>query len=110
MDITFRSNKLAKVCTDSKEAVKSLGPVGAKRLRRRLDDLRDSQNLEDLRSLAGRLHELVGDRAGQFSLDLEHPYRLLLVAADNPPPRKPDGGLDWREITAVEIIAIEDTH
>ena len=42
--------------------------------------------------------------------DLDHPYRLILEPANVPAPRKPDGGLDWTEITAVMIIGVEDTH
>lgn len=73
-------------------------------------DLKAVPTLEHLRNLPGRLHELVGDRKGELSLDVKHPYRLLFKPADDPPPTKPDGGLDWSLITAVTIIAIEDTH
>ncbi|MFP4441147.1 MAG: hypothetical protein ACLFVO_28250 [Chloroflexaceae bacterium] len=43
-------------------------------------------------------------------MDLDHPYRLLFVPANDPIPRKDDGGLDWASITAIEIIEVEDTH
>ena len=57
-----------------------------------------------------RCHEMSGNRKGQLSLDLKHPYRLLLEPADDPAPRKPDGGLDWEQVTAVRIVEVEDTH
>lgn len=82
----------------------------AKRLRSRLDDLQAATCLEDLRHTPGRLHQLSGDRAGQFAIDLEHPRRLVFIPQHNPPPRTPEGGLDWRQITAIEIIAIIDYH
>ena len=47
---------------------------------------------------------------GQLSVDLEHPYRLLFIPANNPIPVTQDGGLDWANITEIEIIEITDTH
>jgi hypothetical protein len=63
-----------------------------------------------MRNLPGRCHELREDRAGQLSLDLDHPYRLIFEPADNPIPLKPDGGIDWKKVTAIRIIGVEDTH
>lgn len=57
-----------------------------------------------------RCHELIGNRKGQFSVDLEHPYRLIFIPADDPLPVLPDGGLDWSGVTEIEIIEIADTH
>ena len=51
-----------------------------------------------------------GDRATQLSLDLDGPYRLILSPANNPIPRKEDGGLDWNKVTAVKVIEVTDTH
>jgi proteic killer suppression protein len=47
-----------------------------------------------MRSLPGRCHELHGDRAGELSLDLDHPYRLLFRPTADPGPGS-GGGLDW---------------
>ncbi len=66
--------------------------------------------MEELRHLPGRCHELIGNRAGQLSLDLDHPYRLIFEPADEPIPQKDDGGLDWTMVTSVVIIGVEDTH
>ncbi len=82
----------------------------AKLLRRRLDDLKAAQTLEVMRNLPGRCHELKGDRAGQLSLDLDGPYRLLFAAANMPVPRKADGGLDWTQVTAVVLAGVVNTH
>jgi len=82
----------------------------AKRIRQRLDELRAAYVLEDMKLLPGRCHELRHNRAGQLSLDLIHPQRLIFEPANDPIPRKPDGGLDWNLITAVKIIGIDDTH
>jgi proteic killer suppression protein len=110
LDIVFANSKLRKQCNDTKKAVRALGKRQAQLVRRRLDDLNAADNLVVMRVLSGRCHELKGDRAGQLSLDLEHPYRLIFEPAANPAPTKPDGGLDWSAVDAVRILAIEDTH
>lgn len=111
MDIIFSSTKLQKDCNDAKHARKRFGPLQAKLIRRRLDELRATDNLSVMRTIPqARCHELTGNRAGQVSVDLKHPYRLLFRPANRPVPRKADGGLDWARVTAVEIIDVEDTH
>jgi plasmid maintenance system killer protein len=82
----------------------------AKLIRRRLDDLRAAASLETMRVLPGRCHELKGDRAGELSLDLDGPYRLILRPAGNPVPRKQDGGLDWKAITTMTVVGVVNTH
>lgn len=111
MDIYFSDKKLQKTCADEKRMNRELGPNRAKRLRRRLVQLDAAQSLADIGALPGaRCHELTGDRKGQLSLDLDHPHRLIIEPADNPAPKKPDGGLDWSEVTAITVIEIADTH
>jgi proteic killer suppression protein len=41
---------------------------------------------------------------------LDHPYRLLFVPFHDPIPIKPDGGLNWAQVTVIEILGVEDTH
>lgn len=110
MDIVFENSKFEEECNNQRLLVKNHGADRAKRIRRRLDDLRDANVLEDMRNLPGRCHELLHDRTGQLSLDLDHPYRLIFEPADEPIPSKPDGGLDWTKVTAVRIISVENTH
>ncbi len=110
MDIIFSSRKLEKQCNDSKTMTRTWGTIQAKKLRRRLDELKAASTLEVMQLLPGRCHELKGDRAGQISLDLEHPYRLVFEPANDPVPRKRDGDLNWTAITAVRIIGVVDTH
>jgi plasmid maintenance system killer protein len=110
MDIVFNNDKFKKECNDQRLLEKSQGAVRAKRIRRRLDDLRSVNVLEDMRNLPGRCNELLYDRAGQLSLDLDHPYRLIFEPANEPIPVKADGGLDWKQVTTVRILGVEDTH
>ena len=111
MDILFRTSKLEKVCNNKTRRERKYGSVRAKLLGRRLDDLRAADCLADISRLppAG-CHELGGDRDGQISVDLDHPYRLLFTVANDPVPLKPDGGLDWSKVTAIKIKGVEDTH
>jgi plasmid maintenance system killer protein len=110
MDIIFKKAKFQKECNDHKILVRKYGPLKAKLLNRRLEQLRAAEVLEDLRNLPQvRCHELVGDRSGQLSVDLDHPYRLIFEPTE-PIPRKTDGGLDWEKITSITILGIEDTH
>jgi proteic killer suppression protein len=111
MDIIFSTTKLQKDCNDDKRLIQRYGSRGAKLIRRRLDEIFAADVLQDLRALPqARCHELLHDRAGQLSVDLEHPYRLIFIPANIPVPRKADGGLDWCSITAVEILGVDNTH
>lgn len=76
-----------------------------------MDDLHAAETLADFRTLPqARCHELKGDRSGQLSLKLKHPYRLIITPAHDLVPRKEDGGLDWTQVTAVYILGVEDYH
>jgi len=110
MEITFKNKRFHKICHSGKELVKAYGKICARRIRARLDDLQAAGNLEAFRTLPGRCHELTGDKKGQLSLDLEHPLRLIFEPSNEEMNKKDDGGMDWKLITAVEIIDVEDTH
>ena len=111
MDIIFKTNKLEKLCNHKTHRERECGQQRAKLLGRRLDEFRAADHLADIRSLpAPRCHELIGDRKGQLSVDLDHPYRLIFIVANEPVPLKADGGLDWSKVTAIKIIGVEDTH
>ncbi len=110
MDIIFPNVRIRDFLNSSKKLVKRYGKRQAEVVRRRMDDLRAASVMEDFRNLPGRCHELRGNRKGQLSLDLKHPFRLVFEPADNPVPQKDDGGLDWIKVTTVRIIGIEDTH
>lgn len=111
MIIYFRTRKLQKMCSNRKEAEKKLGARMAGKLLQRMMELSAATQLNEISSLPPpRCHELSGDRRGQLSIDLEHPYRLLFIPAHKPLPVKQDGGLDWSKVMEIEIIEITDTH
>jgi toxin HigB-1 len=112
MEIEYQNTKIQKVCTQEKVGDKKLGKQRAELVRRRLTQLRASENLAAYAELpgAGRPHELKADRKGQFAIDLDHPYRLIFVPATPDQVRKPDGGFDWTKIVIIEIAEITDYH
>jgi len=110
VDISFESKRLQKECTEGARGIRKYGPVCARKLRARLSDLEAAESLKQMYSLPGRLHPLTGDLNGTYSLDLEHPLRLLLVPEHDPPKILEDGGVDEQAVTAIRIIGIADTH
>ena len=74
-------------------------------------ELQAAENLAVISHLPpARCHELVGNRAGQFSVDLKHPFRLLFEPDHDPVPQKADGAIDRTLVTAIIIVEIADTH
>jgi len=111
MVILFKTAKLEKECNNDNLMIKRFGTIKAKLLKRRLTELAAANALEDLRNLPQpRCHELKGNLKGYLSVDLDHPYRLIFEPANNPLPKKSDGGLDWTKVTEIRIIGMEDTH
>lgn len=110
MIIFFADKHLEKDSNDHRPLVKRYGEIQAKKIEQRLTDLSAAQNLEVMRALPGRCHELTGDLKGCLAVDLVHPYRLLFEVANDPIPVKPDGGLDWSLVTEIKIIRIENYH
>jgi proteic killer suppression protein len=108
LDIFFETEKLAKVCNSRASLDRAYGAVCAKRVAQRLQELEAVESLEEV--LFGRPHELKADRAGQVSVDLVHPLRLIFRPAVQPPPLRTDGGLDRKKVTSITIIEITDTH
>jgi plasmid maintenance system killer protein len=109
LEVTFEHADLAETFGNKRELRKKHGAVRAKKIEQRLKHLAAAETLADMWSMPGRCHELRGDKAGQLSLDLDHPYRLLLRPAGDP-GLGPGGGLDWSVVRAVVVIGIEDTH
>ena len=102
---------MAKVCSSDKEARKRWGDRMARLLQQRLMELRAADTLADISHLPpARCHEEKGNRAGQISVDLVHPFRLIFKPDHGPIPRKPDGWLDWGRVTRVLALEVCDPH
>jgi len=111
MLIYFKTRNLQKICSKENEAVKKLGLKMARKLQQRMMELSAAPCLDDISRLPpSRCHQLKGNRTGQFSVDLDHPYRLIFIPASDPEPEKQDGNLDLAKVDSIEIIDIVDTH
>jgi proteic killer suppression protein len=111
MEIIFSSRKLAKICSPEKESIRTWGKDNARRVQVRLAQLQAAETLADVIVLPfGRCHALKGDRKGQFSVDVRHPFRLIFEPAHDPVPTKDDGGLDPAKVTRIRVLSVEDYH
>ena len=113
MDITFSSKKLKKQLSEAKVMARTHGPRRTSLLKVIMTQLRAAPNLGVFAppySPPNRCHELKGNKKGVLSVDLDHPYRLLFKPINDPVPMRPEGGIDWHQVTAIEIKGVEDTH
>lgn len=110
MELYFRSGKFEKLCNSERETDKELGPKVGRKLRQRLNELSAFECLADVPKVPPpRCHELTGNKKGIFSVDLQHPYRLLFTPR-NDDIFKDDGGIDLKQVVEIDILRIEDTH
>lgn len=101
MKITFKGPKEREFYEDFATLKKSFGERMAEKIIDRIGDIRDAENPQQLPPSA-RFHEHAGGRKGLFSLDLVHPYRLIVL-----PTCKYDS---YVEITSIQIYDVMDPH
>ena len=111
MEIVFRTTKLQKEFSSSKSLVQNYGAKRAARLMQRITELRAAVSLEELRDLpAAHCHQLGQNRLGQIAVNLDQPFRLIVKPTHSPIPVKSDGGLDWSQVTSIEILEVVNYH
>ncbi len=108
MEIRFNDKKLRRLCEERVVAEQKLGVACARKLCARLSDLEAASAVTELP--AGNPHPLKGSRAGQFALNLAGGCRLVFAPANDPYPQYVDGGIDWSQVTIVNIEYIGDYH
>ena len=102
----FADKELARCAGDRAYAVRKLGQRRADVYSVRIDALLRAVDLDSLKYVAGRFHELVGDRVGQWACDLDHPYRLIFK-----PVLNSDGNIVGLIVEqTVSILEIVDYH
>lgn len=111
MIIEFANNKLKKQCTTFAKARRAWGDENAKKLMRRLSEIRASDNLEVLCGLpfAG-CHPLKGNRRGQFAVYLKHPHRVVFRPAGDPNTFKEGNAIKREQVDTIKILRVEDYH
>lgn len=110
MEIVFANKKLKELCESSRKLQRAHGQACARKARARLADLEAAPQLHEMRALPGKCHELDGDRAGQLAVDVGDGKRVVFEPVDDPPPVKPDGGLDWQSVKAIRVLEIANYH
>lgn len=110
MELSYTTKKVASLCTEPKEALKQLGKDCATKLQLRIAQLSDAKNLGKLQPPLARCHPLVGDRKGQYAMDLKHPKRLVFEPNWEKLQIKKGEPIDLESITAIVIIEIVDYH
>jgi len=111
MEISYKNEKLRKLCEDVKERRKVLGQQVSDRLGLAIQALEDAENLLQVSKYQFlRLHKLFGDRIGTFGIDLNKKsgFRLILR------PLKGSGdhweSLDNLPLVYQETVLIEITE
>lgn len=120
MQLVIRKNKLRESLEDDTKCRKRFGAEMARKIKLRMDALAAAESLADFwppNSPPERCHELKGDMAGTFSMDVKQPYRLLFKDAETAggmaskqDKQVKDEKERWLAIRSVEILSIEDTH
>lgn len=106
MQVVYADKELARCAGDKAYAVRKMGQRRADIYLDRINDLQGAADLESLKSVPGRYHELVGNRAGQWACDLDHPYRLIFK-----PVMNSAGNIVGLIVeNAVSILEIVDYH
>ncbi|GAB3354424.1 killer suppression protein HigA [Arachidicoccus ginsenosidivorans] len=110
MEIFFATKKLQKELENLNTLKKAFG-TNAKRISKRLDDIRASRNLATLVLLQGaNCHLLIGNKKGQWAIQISGNLRLTFRIHNTPIPLLPNGAIDLEQITEIEIINIIDYH
>ena len=90
------------------------GQVSARKIRERLNEIDRAKNLKELKQLKQlhpRLHERAGAHKGLFSVDLDHPFRMIIMPDYDPVPLLSSGGIDLEKVERIEVVRAKiDDH
>lgn len=111
MDIAFAKRRLEKIFNSERALNRQYGAHMARTIAMRMAVLANAGNLSMVPvTKPERRHQLEGKRTGQFAVDLVHPQRLVFAPDHDPVPRREDGGIDIKQVSAVRIIEVVDYH
>lgn len=110
MEIYFKDKQLQKVFTSAENISKKHGTKNSTIACRWITRLKIAKSLSDISNdKPTRLHKLTGGY-DEYSIDVDHPFRLIVKVAHEKVPRKPDGGIDLSAVTSIMVVGVEDTH
>jgi proteic killer suppression protein len=111
MEVTFRTNKLKRICEDPSKAQKEHGTDIGRVIIQRISELSAAKNLAVISGMpSARLHPLKGSRDGEFAIDLVHPFRLVFIPIMDSDDKESDYIKKLKLIEVIRIEAIEDYH
>jgi Plasmid maintenance system killer protein len=116
MDILFKRDKDRALFNSLADLTKKYGDTRAKAILKRLTQIRQAQHLFEFASLPPkpRCHELDKkngvNRKGQFGIDLDGAWRLVVEPCDVPLPLDDNGKLVWNKICTVRVLSVENYH
>lgn len=102
MEVTFATKKLEKLLGTQPGRVKKYGPENARKIAKRLDQLKAAPCLQDVQEDAGT-HPLYNDLKGHYGVHVKEPFRLIIQP--NPPEKN-----NPSEITKIIVTGIIDYH
>jgi toxin HigB-1 len=110
MRIWFKSKRLARTFSSEAELRKAYGDAQARKIQVRMKALQSAPRLVDVPTIPpDRRHQLKGDRAGQFAVDIAQPYRIVFEPKAARTQGK-GGKIDLAEVTEIVILGVEDYH
>jgi len=78
MEISFKNEKLKKLCEDYHDLSREYGNKQAEKIMQRIRELQAFENLYDASKLPQlKLHPLKGNYSGCFAVNLIQPYRMI---------------------------------
>jgi len=104
MELSFRNRKIEKIFNNFSILSQKYGNKQARKIIQRMNEFKAAESLNDIKMLqTPRLHSLTGKAKGYWSVDLIHPFRLII---------EPLNGdvVFLKTITIVKIIEITDYH
>lgn len=106
MKLDYKNRKLEKSVATLLAIATNYGTM-AKLVNQRKNELEAASTLETMKSLpAANCHELKGKLKGKLAVDISGNHRIIFEPNHCPIPTKEDGGLDWKQVTSILILAI----
>jgi hypothetical protein len=105
--LSFLDVELARSCNDDAMRERRYGPALAAVLRRRLAEICAAAHLADLARLPAARLRPSPDRPGLLLVSLGPQADLHLRPRAEPPPRLPDGRLDYADVRAVIVTDVQ---
>jgi len=104
MDVQFKNSKMKKVFEDHKLLTREYGAQQSKEIIQRINEFTAAENLYDILKIPqARLHSLTGNLNGLWTVDIKHPYRMLIELLNGDPS-------DLKIITSIKIDGVKDYH